>query len=73
MASVQKSLHISRVISIRVLPLGINRICARSYGDSAEKQSLFQKLWDSSSVSTHTNAHSKTLTSNLATYKLQCK
>lgn len=34
------------------------------------KESIFEKLWDAAGVSPHTDAHSKTLTANRATYAL---
>lgn len=44
----------------------------RRYSDEPKKQNFFQKLMDSTSMTAHTDAHSKTLTSNAATYELQC-
>ena len=38
-----------------------------------KRESILDRLWDSGPTARHTDAHSKTLTSNLATYELQCK
>jgi len=36
-----------------------------------KRESILDRLWDSGPTARHTDAHSKTLTSNLATYELQ--
>lgn len=52
-----------------VLPRSIS--VSQKYSTDAKKESFLDKLWDYKPTPTPTDAHSKTLTSNLATYELQ--
>jgi len=71
MANLQRTFRVFCVTSGRGVRMKSRNLRQYSSDESAKKQSLFQKLMDSTSLSAHKNAHSKTLTSNVATYELQ--